>query len=453
MLKLFLCLRYLRKKKIVLLSIAAVGLSAALLIVVASLFSSFIKAIEKTGQEAFGDIYLDAWKQIPECEQLLEWLELVPGVEAATAVLDTYGLLHLGPGNVRAVRILGIDPRSYARVTGFKNALLNQKDTQTEPTFTTSEHPNGRSGFVGIGVLGKPDEQTDEYDFEQRNKTWLGKEVVLTTGAVIEKTKGDSSGKTERRFKRRLLKFRIADISFTGMYLRDTKDVYLPIEQVRELVTAGGSGRNGPHEVVQIKLIDGIRQEEMLGPVRDAWQAFAREQNLPSYLVSNVMLKTSKQMQEFFVAELRKQMKILILIFGVVCSAAVPLIFCIFYMIVEMRRKDIAVIKSCGSGSGTVASTFLAFGACVGIVGSTIGTIIAYVVTRNVNIIEGWIRVVFGLKLWKSSVYAFERIPNEVNWEAVMWITSSAVIAAAVGALVPAIVAAMVKPVNILRYE
>ncbi|MHC4424108.1 MAG: ABC transporter permease, partial [Planctomycetota bacterium] len=59
MLKLFLCLRYLRKKKIVLLSIAAVALSVALLIVVASLFSGFIGAVEQTGREVFGDVYLN----------------------------------------------------------------------------------------------------------------------------------------------------------------------------------------------------------------------------------------------------------------------------------------------------------------------------------------------------------------------------------------------------------
>ena len=52
MLKLFLWLRYLRKKKIVFLSIAAVALSVALLIVVASLFSGFIRALKQAGVES-----------------------------------------------------------------------------------------------------------------------------------------------------------------------------------------------------------------------------------------------------------------------------------------------------------------------------------------------------------------------------------------------------------------
>jgi len=47
----------------------------------------------------------------------------------------------------------------------------------------------------------------------------------------------------------------------------------------------------------------------------------------------------------------------------------------------------------------------------------------------------------------------FSRIPNEVNWPWTLPIVLSAVAAAAVGTLIPAIVAAKTKPVEILRYE
>jgi len=451
MLKLFLWLRYLRKRKIVLLSITAVALSAALLIVVASLFDGFIQAIEQTGREAFGDVYLNPWVQIDSSEKLIERLEALPQVEAAAAVLDTYGLLHLGPGNVRGVRVLGIDPQTYHRATGFKDSLLNQKNSPHPPSFAVDRLPDRKGGFVAVGVLAKPDEQTDEYHFEQLKADWIGRQVVLTTGAVVETESQDSS--LERRFKRKTLRFTIADIVFTGMYLRDTMDVFLPIEQVRELIGSHQPGRLGPHEVFQIRLTDGADQAEMIDPVKGAWEEFARSQKLPSYAASNVILKTSRQMQQEFVAELQKQMKVLIIIFGVVSSAVVLLIFCIFYMIVETRRKDVAVIKSCGAGSASVASIFLGFGACVGLIGSALGTILGYIVTTNVNTIEEWVRILFGLKLWKSSVYAFEKIPNQVDWNAAVWVAAVAIFAATVGALVPAIVAATTKPVNILRYE
>jgi lipoprotein-releasing system permease protein len=106
-----------------------------------------------------------------------------------------------------------------------------------------------------------------------------------------------------------------------------------------------------------------------------------------------------------------------------------------------------------GLSDRAVAWIFVGFGACVGIIGSGMGVVLGSIITKNVNTIETWISIVFGLKLWKSSVYMFSKIPNEVNWFWALPIVLCAVAAAAVGALIPAIVAARTKPVEILRYE
>ena len=117
------------------------------------------------------------------------------------------------------------------------------------------------------------------------------------------------------------------------------------------------------------------------------------------------------------------------------------------------KQKDIAVIKSCGATTGTAALIFVGFGACVGAVGSGFGIVFGYLVTSNINILEGWVRLIFGLKLWRSSSYILNVIPNEVNWPAIWPIAAAAVAGCVIGALIPAIVAARTKPVEILRYE
>ena len=127
MLKLFLWLRYLSKKKIVFLSIAAVALSVSLLIVVASLFTGFISAFEQAAVEAMGDVVLTPPMRFPKYPLFIERLEQTETVVAATAKLSAPGLLHLGKGDVRPVEIWGIEPGRRARVTSFKQSLLKQK--------------------------------------------------------------------------------------------------------------------------------------------------------------------------------------------------------------------------------------------------------------------------------------------------------------------------------------
>jgi lipoprotein-releasing system permease protein len=122
-------------------------------------------------------------------------------------------------------------------------------------------------------------------------------------------------------------------------------------------------------------------------------------------------------------------------------------------MIVKLKQRDIAIVKSCGAASVSVAWIFLGFGTTAGAAGAGLGTVLGYIITRNINLIENWISSVFGLKLWSGSVYMFSTIPNQVDWSSTLYIVSLAVGAAALGALIPAVVAALTRPVEVLRYE
>jgi lipoprotein-releasing system permease protein len=441
MLKFFLWLRYLRKKKIVFLSIAAVALVVSLLIVVASLFTGFIKVFEQSAVKAMGDVVLEPPMRFAKYPLLIEKLEQIHAVEAATGVLSAQGLLLVGRGNVRLVSIRGIEPGRQDKVTDFQRSLITQSTSSSEPSFKVPGFPDEIGGFVGIGVLTEPDEQTDEYDFASAEQM-IGLQVVLTTGTV-----------SKDQFVRKVIQFGIADIVFTGVYELDKGFIYLPIGEMQKKLYPDKEGQIASQ--IQIKLAGDAETKSALAQIRGVWRVFADEQlNWSPYLINDATtITTSKELQSRYVEELRKQMRILLFIFGVVDCSVVLLIICIFYMIVRLKQKDIAIIKSCGATSGSVCWIFVAFGFCVGIIGSVFGTLLGYLVTKNVNGIEEFIRRISGLKLWKSSVYMFSEIPNEVNWSWALAIVLIAIGAAVVGTLIPAIVAARTRPVDILRYE
>jgi len=457
MLKFFLWLRYLRKKKIVFLSIAAVALSVSLLIIVSSLFTGFINVFvnvfEQAAVEAIGDVVLDPSSPLdPSAKfakygQFIERLEQTEAVEAATAILKAEGLLRLGTGNVRAVAVWGIEPQRRVKVMGFDRFLLRQRGSGGKPSFNIKGSENNVGGFVGIGVLTEPDEKTDKYDVEAVEKMF-GKELILTTGTV---SPADPDSRTRAEVKRRVIRFTIADVVETGVHQFDKSCVYLPIEELRKYLY--------PEEElpvasqIQIKLAEDTDPDGAVAIIRGVWQSFVEDELGGDLYLINADIMTAKQIQRPMVAAYRKQMGILLLIFGVVSLGVVMLIFCIFYMIVRLKQKDIAIIKSCGAAGSSVAWIFVGFGACVGMIGSAFGVGLGYIVTKNINTIEEWISIIFGLKLWKSSVYLFSKIPDEVNWFWALSFVLLAIVAAAIGALIPAIVAAATKPVKILRYE
>ncbi|MHC4394084.1 MAG: ABC transporter permease [Planctomycetota bacterium] len=456
MLKLFLWLRYLRRKKIVLLSIAAVALSVALLIVVDSLFTGFIEAMQSNYVTDAGDVLITSGEtSISKYDVLINRLEQLDEIEAASTGLFGWALLHLETGDVREVMVQGIKPAHDDMFTNWRESLLRQHETAEELNFEVPGYPDDIGGWVGINIVAEPDETTDEYDSKEVRKL-IGKQVVLTTYGRI-KVRSEATGSSEEqktlwKRKPRYLKLRISDIAFTQTFHGD-RTLYLDFEKFSRLQF--GDEETVAARFIKIKLADGIDAESMRGKIFDIFEKFAAQQLGWSDEViarTQVMVVEQEIDTEYF-TELHKQKGVLLLIFGVICSVAILLIFCIFYMIVMTKQKDIAIIKSCGATSGAAALIFTAFGAYVGIVGSAFGILIGYIVTTNINTLEDWVSIVFGLKLWRSSSYILNMIPNQVDWPAVWPIVLAAVGGCVVGALIPAVVAARTKPVKILRYE
>ncbi|MHC4911768.1 MAG: FtsX-like permease family protein [Planctomycetota bacterium] len=449
MLKLFLWLRYLRKRKIVLLSIAAVALSCALLIVVDSLFTGFIASLKQADFRGWGDIVLEP-RLAPKYDILLDRIEEIPGVEKAGPSLTGGGLLRLGTGDVREAWIWGVDAKRESRDRDLRESLLRQGRQGGELSFDVPGYPNDIGGWVGIGVVSEPDEETDEYDLEGV-RNLIGKQVVLTTSGYV-RVEPEAAGENPRwEIRRKVLSFRISDIFHSGMYYKD-KRLYLPYDEFYKLTFRDESPVSAAS--VRITVRDGVESASVKAAIWQVWEQFASEElGREPDAISRALIWGRERHADEFYDELRKQMAVLLLIFGVICSVTVLLIFCIFYMIVMTKQKDIAIIKSCGAASSAAAWIFMGFGICVGMAGSAFGIVLGYIVTKNINTFEDWVRIVFGMKLWRSSVYMFEKIPSEVNWHAVWWIVLAAIAACVIGALIPAVVAARLRPVKILRYE
>ena len=79
--------------------------------------------------------------------------------------------------------------------------------------------------------------------------------------------------------------------------------------------------------------------------------------------------------------------------------------------------------------------------------------LVAYLVVRYINELHGWLTRAMGVTIWDPETYQFQKIPNEMDWHTVGWIVLVAVLSALLGALVPALRAAGMNPVEALRFE
>ncbi len=453
-LSLVLCLRYLFKKKLVFFSVAAVGMSCGLLIVISSLFSGYIEALETGATRYIGQVVLSrgGGVVIEQYPELIKRLEADSRIEAATGVLSSQGMALLGKGNVRAVSIWGIDLPGRAKVTPFGEALVargggegafgdkvQQREVEMDPEavdFSVPGQEDERGCFLSVGVVARPGELTDTYDRDEVMEA-VGQRVLLTSGSLEQQ-------------RPRSMRFTVSDVVFTGLSDFDESFVYVPIDVMGEVLYPESKQ---PAHVVHVKGAEGVSDEELMAACHEIWNMFTGEVYGSDYWGRWVEVESSREMQAMLVREYRKQMGVLMFIFAIVSGGVVLLVFCIFYMIVLTQRKDIAILKSCGMSGWGAMMIFVLFGAVIGVAGSGLGVGVGLIVTDNINTIEQWISYALGMKMWQSSTYMFSQIPVRVMWGDVLWIVCSSIGAAVLGAMIPAVQAGRVDPVKILRYE
>lgn len=469
MYKWFLCLRYLRKRRIAFFGIAAVMLCVALLIVITSLFSGFIDRYLEYSDRIWGEIVLEPYQEMAGYEELARHLEELPAVAAAEPVLQISGLLYIGTGDVRGVQLVGIDLAKHSRDPVFRNGLLLQNGPGS-PRFDLSESARKQAGewlrsrlsrdieeadlpvgaILSIGILGSPNDQTDEYDRQAiMDQIQNGLPLVITAGI---RSRGE--GETARKIQGRCW---AVDAVQIGLYEADSAYVYLPFAYLQ-----GWTGQTGPDgkkqclASVQIRRAPGFGPETVKQQVREAWKQFVKT-NLgwPEQAARNVAIYSSgeNEMVKIFTHEIRKQLGVMQMMMGLICLVTALLVFVTLFMIVTQKRRDMGIIRGLGGSRRGLAVLFLYYGLSIGVVGTALGLFLGVLATRNINLLEAALTRLLGFKVWKSGVYMFSHIPDEVAWNSVGWILAAGVGTAVLGAALPAWRAARLHPVENLRYE
>jgi hypothetical protein len=131
--KLFLTLRYLRKRRIAYFAIAAVTLCVAMVLVVLSVMGGWLDMIKTHARGLLGDIIIDnsAMAGFPLYQEFIDeiqgWKDErgQPLIEKATPVLYTAGILSFPSTNyARTVQVVGIRLNEVFEVNGFKQSLF-----------------------------------------------------------------------------------------------------------------------------------------------------------------------------------------------------------------------------------------------------------------------------------------------------------------------------------------
>ena len=455
----FLTCRYLRKKRLAIFSIVAVALSVAMLIVVTSVTGGFVKQYRQACHGFYGDIIVraDSLMGFPYYEDLIAQAQQLPDVEVATPVIKQFSLLRIDqPGFklfVRVVTVLGIEPDGYSKITKFKQSLWKQSSRSGPPTLDLPEgfaydpkYTDSGACIVGVEV---PYNRQPDGSYKRYPQLY-NSPVILTILPLKRTGMIDTDGRVSHSFL--LIDDSEASVlsELPPVYIRF--DVAQNMSRMSAYRDSDGNEEPAKTSQVQIRVREGADVERVRGQLRDIWQGIIAVKGDPG---GSMVFETWDEQEGIapLINQLQHDRALLTILFVIMGVVSIFLIFCIFFVIVTEKTPDIGIIKSVGASSGGVGRIFLAYAVAIGLLGALLGLAMAWPFVVYINAIHDWIAHTFDWRIYDPNVLVFPYIPNEVDWFVATITMTLALVGSLIGSMVPAIRAALMKPIKALRYE
>jgi lipoprotein-releasing system permease protein len=433
--------RYLTSRVIPFIAVAAVALCVALVIIVVSVMTGFLDMVRSSGRTLMGDVIVSSRVSgIPYYDRLLRHLQEVPEVAAATPLVDGLGLLSMpypdGPNKeAESVQVWGIEPRSFARVTGYAEKLYWRPNTPAELAEMRSDDPRL---IINEGVAGEAPSAGAIYQAgldlragDSQPAMVLG---IHVSQANMRQRDGSIRPLGEGRYwmPRQELTLTMVPVKaggfldpdsrvlpvvnefMSGVFLIDNTRVMVPLEVAQAMLDLDAGERVDPEQtdpatglpkvvgvdparatMVLLRAADGVSPEALLGPVEQAYEAFYAEiladPDLvpPPVLDLGLSIKTWAQQQAQFIDPIEKERELMRTLFSLVYLVCAGLVLSIFWAIVHEKTRDIGILRSIGASRFGISWIFLRYGLVVGAAGAVAGLGLSYLVVRNINAIHG----------------------------------------------------------------
>ncbi|HUT09575.1 MAG TPA: ABC transporter permease [Thermoguttaceae bacterium] len=230
--------------------------------------------------------------------------------------------------------------------------------------------------------------------------------------------------------------FTVVDFYESKMSEYDSSLVFVPIQRLQEL-----RGMKGMVSSIQIKLKPGVDAAEV------------RDQLRLKFPAAYYGILTWRDKQGPLLAAVQMETAILNVLLFLIITVAGFGILAIFLMIVVEKTRDIGILKSLGASGQGVMGIFLAYGLSLGLIGSGVGLVLGLLFVGHINQIADLLGRITGQKFFDPSVYYFYEIPTVVDPLTVAWIVGGAITIAVLASVLPALRAALLHPVEALRYE
>jgi lipoprotein-releasing system permease protein len=430
--KAFMAARYLRSRRVNIISSAAISVGVMALIVVYSIMSGFQENLRSAIRGTYAHVMAQSrFRYGPDPALFIDAVTKLDHVVSVAPRISGVGMLAFSrrglPDDVsrRGIQIMGVSSEAEEGSRDFRRTLERVPEdsglrvSDLDHPFTVPEHlaPAGRSPRPGLLV--------GQRLFERLGI--LPGDTVKVFSAVLDE--GEEPKARDRRFQ-------LAGAYRSEMYDFELNTIFIPLEEAREFFRQGNEAT----------------KSELYITLDDYRNADSVRQDLESRY-HDWYVETWQDRQANFLRAVETEKRIMMVILCFIVIIAAGLILATLTLMVMEKIRDIGILKALGGTTQGIMSIFLMNGLLIGVLGAVLGLVLGYIVSENINPIHDGLAAVIGFRVFNPDVYVFDEIPIRYEWWTIASFLAGTVLASLAASLWPSFKAARMNPVEALRYE
>ncbi|MBA3957511.1 MAG: ABC transporter permease [Parachlamydiaceae bacterium] len=150
--------------------------------------------------------------------------------------------------------------------------------------------------------------------------------------------------------------------------------------------------------------------------------------------------------------QLRSERNLWTLLATVIIMVACSNIISMLIILVNDKKMEIGILRAMGASAFSIATIFGFCGMMMGMLGSIIGMVAAYLTLHNLQSLVDLIGRLQGYEMFNPVFYG-NTLPSDISLEAISFVIITTTIISLLAGIVPALKAGMLKPAIILKAE
>ena len=233
----------------------------------------------------------------------------------------------------------------------------------------------------------------------------------------------------------RIKTYKVAAVFEIGMSEYDAGIVFMPLSEAQLYFNRAGDVTSIEVYITNPDRIDGFRKIVSDAAGRTIFMIDWRQRNAT-----------------FFNA-LQVERNVMFLILTLIILVAALNIISMLHMLVNAKRRDIAIMRTMGTTQWAVMRVFVITGAAIGIVGTIAGFLLGLVICLNVESIRQFLSWLTSTELFSPELYFLSRLPAQMDAGETTAVVIMALTLSLLATLYPSWRAARLDPVEALRNE